>query len=55
MFIYFIWSLFKGKKATSNPWGAKTLEWTIESPPITHNFHKTPVITEGPYEYGELK
>ena len=52
MIIYLIWSLFKGKTASSNPWGAKTLEWQIESPPTTYNFHKTPVITEGPYEYG---
>lgn len=55
MFIYLPWSLFKGKKAPGNPWGAKTLEWTIESPPIMHNFHKIPIVTEGPYEYGELK
>ncbi|MBI4411901.1 MAG: cytochrome c oxidase subunit I [Deltaproteobacteria bacterium] len=55
MFTYFIWSLFKGAKAPANPWDAKTLEWTIESPPTTHNFHKEPVVTTGPYEYGEVK
>jgi len=38
-------------KAPANPWGARTLEWSIPSPPITHNFHKTPVVTEGPYDF----
>jgi cytochrome c oxidase subunit I len=34
-----------------NPWGAKTLEWTTQSPPPHENFHQTPVVTAGPYEY----
>ncbi|MBM3596111.1 MAG: cytochrome c oxidase subunit I, partial [Alphaproteobacteria bacterium] len=43
---------FKQKvQAPPNPWGARTLEWSIPSPPITHNFHKTPVVTEGPYDF----
>jgi cytochrome c oxidase subunit 1 len=37
--------------APANPWGAKTLEWTIPSPPPHHNFDVEPVITAGPYEY----
>ena len=53
MFYYFIVSLFKGEKAPDNPWGGKTLEWQVSSPPTTHNFEKIPVITEGPYEYGK--
>lgn len=53
MFGYFIASLFKKEKAADNPWGGKTLEWQISSPPPVHNFEKTPVITEGPYEYGQ--
>ncbi|MGE4233425.1 MAG: cytochrome c oxidase subunit I [Bacteriovoracia bacterium] len=44
-------SLIKKKKAEANPWGALTLEWQTESPPITHNFHETPVVTTWPYEY----
>ncbi len=44
-------SLVAGKKAPDNPWGAKTLEWTTSSPPPHENFHKTPVVTAGPYEY----
>src|SRR5229473_280840 len=27
------WSMFKGKKATDNPWEATTLEWTTATPP----------------------
>jgi cytochrome c oxidase subunit 1 len=46
-----IHGLIAGRKATANPWGGKTLEWTISSPPIHDNFIKTPVITAGPYEY----
>ena len=43
--------IFFGKKATDNPWGAKTLEWQTASPPPHENFLKEPVVTEGPYEY----
>lgn len=46
-----IQALRKGEKAPMNPWGAKTLEWTIPSPPPHENFTTTPVITAGPYEY----
>jgi len=43
---------FKNKiKAPANPWGGKTLEWTIQSPPVHDNFETIPTITEGPYEY----
>ncbi len=40
-----------GPKAPANPWGAKTLEWTVPSPPPHHNFDVEPIITAGPYEY----
>lgn len=43
--------LLKGEKAGANPWGARTLEWTVPSPPPHHNFDKTPIVTAGPYEY----
>ncbi len=55
MTIYFIWSLFKGEKASDNPWNSKSIEWTIPSPPTLHNFDKTPVITHEPYEYGVVE
>ena len=43
--------LFNGEKAPANPWGAKTLEWTVPSPPPHHNFDVEPIVTAGPYEY----
>ena len=46
-----IHALMKGEKAGDNPWGGKTLEWTIASPPIHENFTTTPTVTAGPYEY----
>ncbi len=46
-----IQALRNGKSAPANPWGAKTLEWTIPSPPPHHNFDVEPVVTAGPYEY----
>jgi cytochrome c oxidase subunit 1 len=48
--IYLTASLWKGKKAGHNPWGASGLEWTIQSPPITHNFHDIAVVTWEAYE-----
>ena len=36
--IYLIWSMRYGPPAGPNPWGAKGLEWTIQSPPVTENF-----------------
>ena len=49
--VYFTYSAFFGKKAPSNPWFAKGLEWEIPSPPTTFNFDETPVVTEEPYHY----
>ncbi|MGH9580886.1 MAG: cytochrome c oxidase subunit I, partial [Terriglobales bacterium] len=46
------WSMFKGKKASNNPWEATTLEWTTPSPPPHDNFGgRVPVVRHGPYEY----
>lgn len=44
-------SLKKGAPAPANPWGGKTLEWTIPSPPPHENFKREVVVTTGPYEY----
>jgi len=54
MTYYLIASLFKGEKAGDNPWGSKSLEWTIPSPPTEHNFDHIPTVTEDPYEYGVI-
>jgi cytochrome c oxidase subunit 1 len=48
--IYLIYSLFKGKRAPANPWGAASLEWQADSPPDFHNFTKPPIVT-GAYDY----
>jgi cytochrome c oxidase subunit 1 len=50
--IYFVYSLAYGEPAGDNPWKATGLEWQTTSPPPTHNFHHTPVVTEDPYNYG---
>jgi cytochrome c oxidase subunit 1 len=52
---YLIWSLFKGKPAPANPWGAKGLEWTVSSPPSKHNFETIPVVEEEAYDYSRLE
>ena len=45
----------KTPKAPGNPWGGATLEWThTTSPPDHHNFHHTPLVTHGPYDYEVL-
>src|SRR5882724_3107173 len=46
------WSMWKGKKASDNPWEATTLEWITATPPPHDNFGgQTPVVHNGPYEY----
>jgi cytochrome c oxidase subunit I len=48
---YLTWSLFYGKRASANPWGATGLEWQTSSPPLTENFVVTPTVVEPPYNY----
>ncbi len=48
---YLLWSLRYGAVAGNNPWHATGLEWTTQSPPITHNFEQTPIVTSEPYDY----
>lgn len=49
--LYLLWSLYYGKIASDNPWGATGLEWQTSSPPPTHNFLRTPVVNHPPYQY----
>jgi cytochrome c oxidase subunit I len=42
-----------GEIAPADPWGGKTLEWTIPSPPPVENFEEEPDVTRGPYDYSE--
>ena len=51
MFGNLIRSVFRGDRAPDNPWGGRTLEWQIPSPPPEHNFEEIPVIQYGPYKY----
>ncbi|MDA9189450.1 cbb3-type cytochrome c oxidase subunit I [bacterium] len=53
IFVYnFIHSLWKGKKASDNPWEVGTLEWTIPSPAPHYNFAEIPLVKCGPHEMG---
>lgn len=49
--VNFFWSLFKGRRASENPWEATTLEWATPSPPPHGNFAQTPTVYHGPYEF----
>jgi cytochrome c oxidase subunit 1 len=52
-FVYnFVYSIWKGPKATQNPWEVGTLEWTIPSPAPHFNFDVIPVVKCGPHEMG---
>jgi len=47
IFTYFavlIYTYFKGEKCGSDPWDARTLEWSIPSPPPEHNFDAIPTV-----------
>jgi cytochrome c oxidase subunit 1 len=53
LFAYNLWSSFRnGKIAGPNPWGARTLEWMISSPPPYYNFKKIPAVLATPYDFG---
>jgi len=52
-FINVLWSLRNGKKSGPNPWGARTLEWQIPSPPHYYNFKHIPTVYGLPYDFGQ--
>jgi cytochrome c oxidase subunit 1 len=47
--LIFMWNWFiskkRGEPAGADPWDARTLEWTIPSPPPEHNFAEIPTVT----------
>ncbi len=46
----------KGPKASTNPWGSVTLDWThTHSPPSLYNFDEIPTVTRGPYDYRDYE
>ncbi|HXV19691.1 MAG TPA: cbb3-type cytochrome c oxidase subunit I [Desulfuromonadales bacterium] len=53
MFANLFWGSLRGAPAGSNPWGGRTLEWTLSSPPPAENFPSPPVVVHGPYIYPE--
>ena len=42
----------RGSPAGNNPWGSKTLEWTVSSPPPENNFQELPEVFDNPHNYG---
>ena len=52
--LYAVFSSWRhGELAPSNPWGSKTLEWTVPNPVPLENFEVLPVVTSDAYGYGE--
>ena len=39
-----VWSRFRGEPSGPDPWDARTLEWSIPSPPPEYNFAAIPVV-----------
>ncbi|RMG77128.1 MAG: cytochrome c oxidase subunit I [Bacteroidetes bacterium] len=53
-FFNFFHSMFKGQKATQNPWKANTLEWTTPVEHIHGNWPGAlPVVYRWPYDYSK--
>ena len=44
--INFVYGLVWGEEAGSDPWDARTLEWSIPSPPEEYNFAVEPEVTQ---------
>ncbi|MCZ6900441.1 MAG: cbb3-type cytochrome c oxidase subunit I [Bacteroidetes bacterium] len=55
LFVFnFFYSIFKGRKATANPWGSNTLEWTAPIKPGHGNWPgKIPLVYRWPYDYSK--
>ncbi len=50
---YLGWSLWRGERASANPWEATGLEWRTTSPPPTRNFRTPMRVDSEPYDYHE--
>ena len=48
-FVFFFLNIFmslrEGERASSDPWDARTLEWSIPTPPPAYNFATIPTVT----------
>jgi cytochrome c oxidase subunit 1 len=50
----FFYSIFRGKKAVQNPWGANTLEWTAPVEHLHGNWPgELPTVYRWPYDYSK--
>lgn len=50
----FFYSMFRGRKATANPWNANSLEWTTPVVPVHGNWPgKIPFVYRWPYDYSK--
>jgi len=54
MFYNLFASLRKGERAPADPWGGTTLEWSLPSPPPSHNFATPPSIRDYPYDFTDV-
>jgi cytochrome c oxidase subunit I len=52
--VYLLASLFRGRRAPANPWGAATFEWQCASPPPYDNFPSPPPVGD-PYDFSGLE
>jgi len=52
--VYLLASLWTGRRAAANPWGAATLEWQCASPPPHDNFPVQPAVGD-PYDMEHLE
>ena len=51
---YLIQSLLGGRRAPSNPWGGRSLEWQCTSPPPHDNFSEAPTVGDC-YDFSVLR
>ena len=51
---YLIQSLLGGRRAPSNPWGGRSLEWQCTSPPPHDNFSEAPAVGDC-YDFSVLR
>jgi cytochrome c oxidase subunit I len=49
--VHLLIALRSGRPASANPWSSRSFEWMTPPVPPKHNFHVTPEIRRGPYDY----
>ncbi|MGH2915248.1 MAG: cytochrome c oxidase subunit I [Solirubrobacteraceae bacterium] len=56
----FIWNMIysfaiKREPAEDNPWGSKSIEFQLPTPPPVHDYARLPVFDDDPYPYGAVE